>query len=77
MPIQVPVARASIIWLVGEFHKLIPTLAPDAFRKLTKGFRDEEDVARLQIVTLGVKLYLADNQVRAGAGAQVRLFVAD
>eukprot|EP00668_Euglena_longa_P036216 GGOE01046550.1.p1 GENE.GGOE01046550.1~~GGOE01046550.1.p1 ORF type:complete len:735 (-),score=272.85 GGOE01046550.1:269-2170(-) len=58
--IQAPVARASIIWLVGEYHQLIPTLAPDAFRKLAKSFRDEAAVAKLQILTLGVKLFLGD-----------------
>jgi len=58
--IHAPVARASIIWLVGEYHQLIPTLAPDAFRKLAKSFRDEANVAKLQVITLGVKLYLSD-----------------
>jgi AP-3 complex subunit beta len=60
--IQVPVARASIIWLVGEFHQLIPTLAPDCFRKLAKSFCEEADCAKLQIITLGVKLYLNEKQ---------------
>lgn len=53
-------ARASIIWLVGEFAGLDGenNIAPDVLRILTKGFADEAEPAKLQIVLLAAKVYL-------------------
>ena len=55
-----PQARASIIWLVGEFAGLDPenNIAADVLRILTKGFADEAEPAKLQIVLLAAKVYL-------------------
>lgn len=55
-----PEARASIIWLVGEFSGLPEeeNVAPDVLRILAKGFADESEVAKLQIVLLAAKVYL-------------------
>lgn len=55
-----PEARASIIWLVGEFSGLPEedNIAPDVLRILAKGFVDESEVAKLQIVLLAAKVYL-------------------
>ena len=55
-----PEARASIIWLVGEFSGLSEedNIAPDVLRILAKGFADESEVAKLQIVLLAAKVYL-------------------
>jgi len=55
-----PHARASIIWLVGEFSHLPAheNIAPDVLRILTKGFADESEAAKLQIVLLAAKVYL-------------------
>lgn len=55
-----PQARASIIWLVGEFSGLPyeENVAPDVLRILVKGFADESEVAKLQIVLLAAKVYL-------------------
>lgn len=55
-----PEARASIIWLVGEFSGLPEedNIAPDVLRILAKGFADESEVAKLQIVLLAAKVYL-------------------
>jgi hypothetical protein len=56
-----PEARASIIWLVGEFSSSAPeedSIAPDVLRILVRGFADESEVAKQQIVLLGAKVYL-------------------
>lgn len=55
-----PQARASIIWLVGEFAGLNGenNIAADVLRILAKGFADEAEPAKLQIVLLGAKVYL-------------------
>ncbi|XP_055614239.1 AP-3 complex subunit beta-2 [Uranotaenia lowii] len=58
--IQVPAARASILWLIGEYNEKIPKIAPDVLRKLAKSFIDEEDVVKLQVLNLAVKLYLTN-----------------
>ncbi|KAF2645276.1 ARM repeat-containing protein, partial [Massarina eburnea CBS 473.64] len=55
-----PQARASIIWLVGEFAGLDPenNIAADVLRILVKGFADEAEAAKLQIVLLAAKVYV-------------------
>ena len=55
-----PQARATIIWLVGEFAGLPEdeNIAPDVLRILAKGFADESEAAKLQIVLLAAKVYL-------------------
>lgn len=55
-----PEARATIIWLVGEFASLDPdnNIAPDVLRILAKGFADESEPAKQQIVLLAAKVYL-------------------
>lgn len=55
-----PQARASIIWLVGEFSGVDDkdNIAPDVLRILAKGFADESEAAKLQIVLLAAKVYL-------------------
>lgn len=58
--IQVPMARASITWLVGEYASVIPNVAPDILRKLAKSFRDEQDIVKMQILNLGAKLHLSN-----------------
>ncbi|KAJ1562268.1 AP-3 complex subunit beta-1 [Cladochytrium tenue] len=54
--ITVPMARASIIWLTGEYCELIPRVAPDALRKAVKTFPSEAPIVKLQIMNLGAKL---------------------
>ncbi|OAL03909.1 ARM repeat-containing protein [Phaeosphaeriaceae sp. SRC1lsM3a] len=55
-----PQARASIIWLVGEFAGLDPenNIAADVLRILVKGFAEEAEPAKLQIVLLAAKVYI-------------------
>lgn len=53
-------ARASIVWLVGEFAGLDAenNVAADVLRILVKGFADEDESVKMQIVLLGAKVYL-------------------
>ncbi|TKA62411.1 hypothetical protein B0A49_10541 [Cryomyces minteri] len=55
-----PQARASIIWLVGEFAGVEPdnSIAADVLRILAKGFADESEAAKLQIMLLAAKVYV-------------------
>lgn len=55
-----PQARATIIWLVGEFAGTDGenNIAADVLRILAKGFADEAEPAKLQIVLLAAKVYL-------------------
>ena len=34
-------ARASILWLVGEYAERVPKVAPDVLRKMAKSFGSE------------------------------------
>ncbi|TVY72610.1 AP-3 complex subunit beta-2 [Fusarium oxysporum f. sp. cubense] len=55
-----PQARATIIWLVGEFSGLNgeDNIAPDVLRILLKEFSNESPVAKQQILLLAAKVYL-------------------
>jgi len=39
--ITVPMARASILWLIGEYSDRVPKIAPDVLRKMAKNFVNE------------------------------------
>lgn len=67
-----PQARATIIWLVGEFAGIDGenNIAPDVLRILAKGFADEAEPAKLQIVLLAAKVYL-HHLNRSDVGADV------
>ncbi|XP_049928630.1 AP-3 complex subunit beta-2 isoform X7 [Epinephelus moara] len=60
--IQVPMARASILWLIGEYCEHVPKIAPDVLRKMAKSFTCEEDIVKLQIINLAAKLYLTNSK---------------
>ncbi|KAK4988377.1 AP-3 complex subunit beta [Elasticomyces elasticus] len=57
-----PQARASIVWLVGEFASSQAGddvgIAADVLRILVKGYVDEQEEVRCQIVLLAAKIYL-------------------
>ena len=55
-----PAARTSIIWLVGEFAGDEPddNIAADVLRILVKGYAEEADEVKAQIVLLAAKVYL-------------------
>lgn len=56
--ITIPQARASILWLLGEYSDRVPKIAPDVLRKMAKNFINEQDIVKLQILNLAVKLCL-------------------
>ncbi|XP_037079170.1 AP-3 complex subunit beta-2-like [Pollicipes pollicipes] len=58
--IKIPMARASILWLIGEYCDRIPKIAPDVLRKMAQTFINEEDIVKLQIVNLASKLCLTN-----------------
>ncbi|XP_075753629.1 AP-3 complex subunit beta-2 isoform X10 [Pelodiscus sinensis] len=60
--IQVPMARASILWLIGEYCEHVPKMAPDVLRKMAKSFTGEEDIVKLQVINLAAKLYLTNSK---------------
>ncbi|XP_078531343.1 AP-3 complex subunit beta-1 isoform X2 [Lissotriton helveticus] len=60
--ITVPMARASILWLIGEYCERVPQIAPDVLRKRAKSFTNEDDHVKLQIVNLSAKLYLTNSK---------------
>ena len=67
-----PHARATIVWLVGEFAGAggEDNIAADVLRILLKGFADEPEVAKRQIVLLAAKVYLHHINRQAEAQAQ-------
>ena len=56
--IVVPVARASIVWLVGEFYDILQSVSPDILRILSTNFADENNETKTQIVNFAIKLAL-------------------
>ncbi|KAM8962157.1 AP-3 complex subunit beta-1 [Pelodytes ibericus] len=60
--ITVPMARASILWLIGEYCERVPKIAPDVLRKTAKTFTNEDDIVKLQILNLAAKLYLTNSK---------------
>lgn len=67
-------ARASIIWLVGEFSSSQSpenSIAPDVLRILVKNYSEESDAVRAQIVLLAAKVYL--NHLNESNGKQKAL----
>lgn len=64
--IAVPTARAAITWLCGEYHARIALYAPDVLRQLARSFALEHTEVKLQVLTLGAKLFVArPDDVRA------------
>jgi len=60
--ISVPMARASILWLIGEYSDRVPKIAPDVLRKMAKSFVNEEDIVKLQILNLATKLCITNHK---------------
>jgi len=54
--IEAPVARAGVVWLVGEYSDLVADLALESLRLLTRQFPDEPCEVKLQSLTLALKL---------------------
>ena len=58
--LTVPMAKASILWMIGEYCNFIPKIAPDILRKSAKSFPNEDDIVKLQIVNLAAKLVVTN-----------------
>ncbi|KAI8352928.1 adaptin N terminal region-domain-containing protein [Blakeslea trispora] len=54
--IQVPMARANILWLVGQYAETLPKVGPDVLRQTVKSFIHEDNATKLQTITLSAKL---------------------
>ena len=54
--IREPAARASIIWLIGEFYEQVQMVATEALRLLARGFAEEAAEVKLQILNLAAKV---------------------
>ncbi|KAI8988004.1 adaptin N terminal region-domain-containing protein [Mycotypha africana] len=54
--VKAPKARANIYWLMGQYAEMLPKVGPDVIRQAAKNFVQEENVTKLQILTLSVKL---------------------
>ncbi|KAK5939179.1 AP-3 complex subunit beta [Knufia obscura] len=67
-----PEARATIIWLVGEFagQDRDNNIAPDVLRILIRSFADESEEAKQQIVLLAAKVYLQYLQDRSNTSGE-------
>ncbi|KAI9910891.1 hypothetical protein PsorP6_011123 [Peronosclerospora sorghi] len=61
-----PMARASIVWMLGEFqdHDNGTTCAAESLRLMVKNFSEEATDVRLQLMNLAVKLGLREPQSR-------------
>ena len=53
-----PRARASTVWLIGQYYSIVPKVAPDALRTLAQSFKTESSQVKVQVLNLGCKLML-------------------
>ena len=66
--ITVPMARASILWLIGEYSDRVPKIAPDVLRKTAKNFVNEVRVSRFVIRSIAVRVCECQYTVRLRYG---------
>ena len=45
-------ARASILWLLGEYSERVPKVAPDVLRKMAKSFGSEVRFMNIHFVAI-------------------------
>ncbi|EFO26671.1 hypothetical protein LOAG_01807 [Loa loa] len=60
--VKAPQARACVIWLVATHVDKVSTLAPDVLRKMAKSFTHEDEMVKLQTMTLAAKLWFTNRQ---------------
>ena len=58
--IEVPAAKAAILWVMGEYCERVPKIAPDVLRKMAKNFTQEETDVKMQALNLATKLVLVN-----------------
>lgn len=71
--IQEPAARASVIWLIGEFYEKVQAVATEALRLLARGFVHEAAEVKLQILNLAAKVVAWNESGKSGDDSQVEL----
>lgn len=54
--VKVPMARTNILWLVGQYAEALPKVGPDVLRQAVKNFVHEDNITKLQTLTLSAKL---------------------
>lgn len=57
--IKVPVARATVVWILGEYNSIgdtIPKMVPIILRFLARGFSSESVETKHQILNAAVKV---------------------
>jgi len=59
--ITVPMARASILWLIGEYSDRVPKIAPDVLRKMAKNFVNEVRLESVLCMYIGVDVFPVSN----------------
>ena len=47
--IEVPAAKAAILWVMGEYCERVPKIAPDVLRKMAKTFTNEDPAVKMQV----------------------------
>ena len=48
--IEVPAAKAAILWVMGEYCERVPKIAPDVLRKMAKSFTNEDPAVKMQVM---------------------------
>ncbi|EMS12124.1 Adapter-related protein complex 3 (AP-3) subunit [Entamoeba histolytica HM-3:IMSS] len=59
---KIPQARASIVWVIGEYSQMVPKLGPDILRILAKTFVEEDECVKQQVLTFAGKLYITNKE---------------
>ena len=49
--IEVPAAKAAILWVMGEYCERVPKIAPDVLRKMAKSFTNEDPAVKMQVMS--------------------------
>lgn len=52
-----PTARASVVWIIGQYQQEVLRLAPDVVRKLAKTFVSERQDVKQQILLLSLRVW--------------------
>jgi len=55
--LSAPSARASVVWIIGQYQNEVPRLAPDVVRKLAKTFVSERQEVKQQVLGLSLKVW--------------------
>lgn len=54
--LKVPMARANILWLVGQYAETLPKVGPDVLRQAVKNFANEVIVVEYVFIRLNLTI---------------------